>query len=194
MGKVRTILAHLRRSGLLLLQDKRRPSVVTLVVGRPISTSWWAHPEGRRIWEVLHELSEHEDVLPTRLIGRKVTFVHRVLWPALFGAGAAREPWQTAGLPAAARKLLRTLDKGGSLHASGKVAQFLAERLLVLAREVHTESGKHELLLETWQGAANRVGCLDWLAPGEGRRALADAAAAIGVDARNLPWGARRGT
>lgn len=182
------VLRQIEQKGLLLLQDKRWPSVVTIVVGEPIASSWWAHRDARRIWSDLRALSDHADVLATKLIAGKVTFVHRSLWPALFGVGAAREPWQTAGLSPQARRLLRTLDARGSVRATGKEPKLLERRLVARAGEVHTESGAHALLLETWRSVAKRLKCESWLDPAEGRRVLAAAAAAIGVPASRLPW------
>ena len=41
------------------------------------------HPEGKRIFAVLGEVQEHGDILVCRLVGGKLTLVHRRLWPAV---------------------------------------------------------------------------------------------------------------
>ncbi len=84
---------ELKRSGLLLLADRRLPSITTFVVGKPIRGSWWGHHKGREIFQVVSQIADHPDVAVTKLISGKVTFVHRKLWPALLTIGTAREPW-----------------------------------------------------------------------------------------------------
>src|SRR5690242_21492457 len=93
-----TVLAALARHGLLLKQDKRLPSAVTLLAGEPLASSWWSHPQGRLIFRVLTALADHPDVLVTKLLDGKDTFVHRPLWPALLAAAGAGESWQTRDL------------------------------------------------------------------------------------------------
>jgi hypothetical protein len=166
--------------GLLLLQDKKLLNAVSLITGERISGSWWAHPRSHEIFRQLEALEEQGDVLTTKLIAGKVTFVHRKLWPALFAVGRSREPWQTRGLSAAARKLLREVDKQGAIQASGAASKQLQERLLVRAREVHTESGRHETVLERW-GTSR-------LTAARGRHRLERAATAIGAELHDLPW------
>jgi hypothetical protein len=59
------------------------PSLAEAVAGEPIRGSWWGHPAGRRIFAALESLDRWPDVLCFRLVGGKLTFVHRRLWPAL---------------------------------------------------------------------------------------------------------------
>ena len=54
-----------------------------LVVGGPISGSWWAHPRHDEIFRVLNEADESEDVVRLPLVKGKLALVHRRLWPAL---------------------------------------------------------------------------------------------------------------
>jgi hypothetical protein len=58
-------------------------SLAEVVVGAPIQGSWWAHPRGRQIFAVTRAIRDCPDVLVCRLIGGKITYVHRRLWPAL---------------------------------------------------------------------------------------------------------------
>ena len=60
------------------------PSLVDAVAGEPIHGSWWAHPKGQAIFRCTRAVREAADVLVCRLLGGKVTYVHRRLWPALF--------------------------------------------------------------------------------------------------------------
>ncbi|MEO7734177.1 MAG: hypothetical protein ABIY55_24655 [Kofleriaceae bacterium] len=59
------------------------PCVAEAVAGEPIIGSWWAHPKGKAIFSALSELDDSDDVRCFKLIGGKVTFVHRRMWPAL---------------------------------------------------------------------------------------------------------------
>lgn len=78
----------------VLLQSARGPvpNVAELVAGEPIRGSWWGHPAHERIFTALNELADSPDVVRTRLVGGKVTLVHRRLWPALVRVGARFPP------------------------------------------------------------------------------------------------------
>ena len=69
----------------VLLESARGPvpNVAELVAGEPIRGSWWAHGSSHAIFDALNELAGSPDVVRTRLIGGKVTVIHRRLWPAL---------------------------------------------------------------------------------------------------------------
>ncbi len=98
----------------------------------------------------------------TKLISRKVTFVHRQLWAELATIGSARERWQLTGLPAAIKSLLRQVESAGALTTAetvwprkaemklGDAARELERRLLVIGTQFHGASGAHEKRLETW--------------------------------------------
>jgi hypothetical protein len=78
------VLAELRDRG-MLLQSARGPipNVAELVAGEPIKGSWWGHGAGHEIFAVLNELADSDDVVRLRLVGKKITLVHRRVWPAL---------------------------------------------------------------------------------------------------------------
>ena len=59
------------------------PRMSEVIAGEPIRGSWWGHAKGHEIYSVLGFLEESPDVLVCRLIGGKITLVHRRLWPAL---------------------------------------------------------------------------------------------------------------
>ena len=169
--------AALDKYGLLLLQDKILPSAVGIITGEKVSGSWWSHPRANEIFRKLQAL---DDVLTVKLIAGKVTFVHERLQPAVAAVGRAREPWQMRGLKPSARKLLARVDTEGTVRASGPTVKQLQERLLVNAHEEHTESGRHETVLEPWPGGR--------MSPETGRHQLEKAASAIGAELHDLPW------
>lgn len=156
------VRSTLARIGLLLLQHKELPNVVTLITGEHLSTSWWSHKQSQEIFACLESL---DDVaLATRLIGGRVTFVDRKLWPALVAAGTSmRVP-----------KALSKKEK--------------QERLLVVAHEVHTPSGKHELQIEPWKDWAERAGVKPLDSAAKARAVLEEAALELGAPVRLLPW------
>lgn len=68
-----------------MLQSARGPvpNIPELVVGARIHGSWWAHPAHDEIFRVLNEAMIPGQVVRMKLVGGKVTLVHRRLWPAL---------------------------------------------------------------------------------------------------------------
>ena len=152
------VFLQLEKLGLLLLSDSSLPSVSGLVSGEKIRGSWWSHKMGRTIFAVSERLEDHPDVMIVKLVSDKVTFVHRQLWGRIYSIGVAREDWQVRNLSAAAKRLLKTLDAEGTLQTAGDTARELERRLLVHADQIHTESGAHAKVLETWDVWAKRVG------------------------------------
>lgn len=59
------------------------PSLAATVAGEPIRGSYWAHPKAKDIFLCSRAIRESADVLVCRLVGGKVTYIHRRLWPAL---------------------------------------------------------------------------------------------------------------
>ena len=171
-----TLEAALKKYGLLLLQDKKLPSAVGIITGESVSGSWWSHPKANAIFREVEKL----DAVAAKLISGKVTFVHERLLPSLYAVGRARENWQMEGLPPAAKKLLARIDRDGAVRASGPAAKELQLRLLVNAREEHTESGRHETMLEPWPSSK--------LTAEKGRHQLQEAALTIGAELHDLPW------
>lgn len=156
--------------GLLLRADPTLPSVAGLVAGAPIRGSWWSHPLAHPIYDACQALERDPDAILVKLVAGKVTYVHRRLWPALLAIGTAAERWQTRGLPASARSLLRSVEAEGIVRTDalqsraphgaklGAAARELEARLLVYADEVHTESGAHAKQLEAWPHWSARMG------------------------------------
>lgn len=168
------VLSKLKKFGFLLESDPRLPSVATLITGAPMHSSWWSHPLAQTIFHVNGQLDDYEDVIVTKLIAGKVTFVHRKLWPEILAIGMAREGWQTDGLSASAQALLEMIEAAGSLRTDelilpgsttggrklkpGDAARELERQLLVHAAQIHTDSGTHAKFLETWEHWARRIG------------------------------------
>ena len=190
---MRSAIRALEKHGLLLKQDKVLPSVVGLVTGESLEGSWWSHPEARKIFAVLSELDDHEDVLFVKLIAGKDTLVHRRLWPALVAVGSSGEAWQRDGLTLPAKRLLESVQRATSgVEAAGAPAREVALRLLAVSSERHTEAGKHVRVLESWKGWAARRGVAPLSPAREARRALQEAAASLGASPSSLPWARSR--
>jgi len=188
------VLSALRARGLLLQQDRRLPSIVGLLTGEALSTSWWGHPKGRLIFAVLSDLADRPDVLFTKLLGGKITLVHRRLWPALAAVGMSRGAWQLDRLSPAARRTLARVDAGGApVRAIGKVARELESRLLVVARQVHTESGQHAQALQSWPAWSKEAKCRRAASVSAAKRSLERAARRLGAERDALPWGKTSG-
>lgn len=196
--------------GLLLESDPRLPSVCTLITGESLKGSWWSHPLAHAIFGVNEQLVDHRDVLVTKLISGKVTFVHRKLWSEILAIGVAREGWQTKGLSPSAMFLLKLIDKQGSLRTDelawpgdlqskpGEAARELEKRLLIHSEELHTESGAHAKLIETWQQWARRIGFTpQHILPDAAKKVLEEQLGALNkeFDSRaRLPWDSIRKT
>ena len=165
------VFLRLEKFGLLLLFDSALPNVATLVAGEKISGSWWSHKAAHRIFAVSEMLEDHSDMLVMKLVSNKVTFVHRKLWGHVYSIGVAREEWQLKKLSPAAKQLLKALDDQGCLLSNklGKefgpkpadTARELESRLLLHANQIHTESGAHAKVIETWPKWAERAGFRD---------------------------------
>ncbi len=192
----------MRRYGLLLESDAKLPSIVSLVAGKPIAGSWWGHPSGGAIYKETQRLADRSDVVVAKLLSGKVTFVRRTLWPHLLAIGISREPWQMRGLSREARRLLtlaarrtlRTDDPNARAAGSPSVSAAVRElerRLLLRTEQVHTESGTHAKLLESWPRWARRVGVSARIAVGEAKADLSERVGRLneqfGGHAR-LPW------
>ena len=186
------VLAALTAKGLLLTQDKALPSVIGILTGETLRTSWWVHPKAHLIFSVLSELADHPDVLFTKLLYRKDTLVHRSLWPAVLAVGSARDKWQVQGLSVDAKRLLARARRGdGPVRGVGAPVKELERRLLVTTQEIHTASGRHEMVLESWRAWSRRVDCTAIESVPRARKALEDAAVRLGAPLTSLPWPTR---
>jgi hypothetical protein len=77
-------LSFVRQHGIVLESGKGPiPNLAEAVAGTPIRGSWWSHPDGKKIFRATRVVRSNEQVLVCRLVGGKVTYVDRRLWPAL---------------------------------------------------------------------------------------------------------------
>ena len=158
------ILEQIVTYGMLPQTDARLPSVVAIIAGEPVHGSWWGHPRGGEIYNILGEVAEHDDVEEIRLIDGRVTFIHRRLWPALIGVATSGEPWQMRRLSPDGGRMLAAVNGLGECRVDqlpvpeeewsrkpGDVARDLERRLLLHGRQIHTERGMHTKCLATWE-------------------------------------------
>jgi hypothetical protein len=61
-----------------------RPTLAEAVAGERIHGSWWRHKKGRAIFRATRTVRDCDQVLVCRLLGGKISYVHRRLWPAIF--------------------------------------------------------------------------------------------------------------
>jgi hypothetical protein len=81
-------LEFVARHGVVLVAAKGPvPRLTEAIAGVPIKGSWWGHPMGHEIYRILNVVTESPEVLVCRVVGSKVTLVHRRLWPALIRCG-----------------------------------------------------------------------------------------------------------
>src|SRR5262249_46212670 len=179
--------------GLLLKQDKHLPNVVTLITGETLATTWWSHPKGNLIFRVLDELSDHSDVLFTKLLSGKDTLVHRSLWSAFLAVASSGEAWQRRKLSSNALQLLQKVRRSRRpVLSSGPAVKELTSRLLVNSVQVHTESGQHQTALEPWSRWSTRVGVASEGSLMEACSALEIACGTLGAPLNALPWRSRK--
>lgn len=82
-------LSFVKKHGVVLVSAKGPvPTLSEAIAGEPIKGSWWGHPKGKKIFWVLDAVTDSRDVLVCRLVGGKLTLVHKRLWPALIRASA----------------------------------------------------------------------------------------------------------
>jgi hypothetical protein len=163
-NQFKRVLSKLSQFGFLLQSDSSLPSVCSLITGEPLRGSWWSHSLAQVIFQVNERLEDHPDVLITKLVSGKVTFVHRNFWSQIVAIGNAREPWQTKALSVPARKLLSVVDENEYVRTDeipqpksqtrknliGNTARELERKLLIRSAQIHTDSGAHAKILETW--------------------------------------------
>jgi hypothetical protein len=195
MDHLARALRELTSRGLLLLQDPALPNLVSMLLGETIRGSWWGHPAAKLIFQVANELDDLPDVMTTKLVSKKVTFVHRTLFPALVAIGKSKEGWQLEGLGASGKRLLSEVESDGPVQTSGRDAKTLEERLLVYSAQVHTKSGEHALELSSWASyqKRNKLGRLPSLITAKKSLETAAALLSKGTKARaTLPWQSAR--
>lgn len=202
---LRRSLEALKRHGVLLQSDPKLPSISSLVAGDTVRGSWWAHPAGHASHRVVEEMDAHPDVIVSKLVSGKVTYVHRCLWSAFVGAASAHEHWQLEGISRLAQSILDRVTRAGELRTDdipwtggrkaespGEVTRELERKLLIHSEEMHTSSGAHAKRLETWEGWAQRVGFADnVMTPGRAKKKLENVLRGLNSEfgaSGRLPW------
>ena len=160
------VFRELKNWGLLLESDPKLPSVCGIIAGEPMKGSWWSHPMAQTIFQVNERLDDHPDVLIAKLLAGKVTFVHRQFWPSLLAVATSKEQWQMRNLPDTAQKVVKLLKTAGPARSDelsigtvgrkevSESVRILERRLLIHSQQVHTESGAHAKVLESWESWA----------------------------------------
>jgi hypothetical protein len=149
-------ISFIRDQGVVLASARGpAPRLAELVAGGPIRGSWWAHPDSHRIFQVFKAVAESDDILMCRLVGGKISFVHRRLWPALVCVASRFAPGQLA--------MVRQEHTASGRHVNHEIAfpKWVPQEVLAAARDLD----EHEALesLGTWalgavQGGRNRMG------------------------------------
>ena len=77
-------VAFVKANGVVLESGRGPvPNLAEAIAGGPIRGSWWAHPKANTIFLCSRAIRSSADVLVCRLVGGKITYIHRRLWPAL---------------------------------------------------------------------------------------------------------------
>lgn len=103
----RAAIAFVKKHGVVLMAARGPvPSLADRIAGGPFRGSWWAHPRAQAMFRIFGAVCDAREVLTCRLVGGKVTYVHKRLWPAVVrasgdlprrGLGAIREEHTASG-------------------------------------------------------------------------------------------------
>ena len=126
------------------------PSLASIIAGGPVRGSWWGHARSHEIFELSRAVRDSPDVLVCRLVGGKITYVHRRLWPALVRV-AERFP---------RKHLAKVHEKhtASGRHVSEEVAfpGWVSQELATQARQLDEQSALGEL--GDWCKSSTSVG------------------------------------
>ena len=133
-------IAFVREHGVVLASGKGPvPRLAEYIAGAPIAGSWWAHRDARRIFRVFEAMNDLDEILVCRLVGGKISFVHRRLWPALVRAAACFS----------ARQLARTRQEhtAAGHHVSRDIAfpEWVPPDVLVEAQQLDEDAALQAL-------------------------------------------------
>ena len=136
-----SVLQSCRHKGIRVID------IVTSILRAPDNTP---HPLGQP------RAVNNYDVLLTTLVLNKQTFVHARFWRDLLSVAMARDRWQMDGLSKDDRTLLQRVESQGQIRASRTKTE-LPSRLLVHAKNIHTETGAHAKVLQSWRTSAKEM-------------------------------------
>ena len=96
-------VAIVRENGVMLEAARGpAPSFASAAAGEDVPGNWWGHPKRYVIFDAIEAVRDSDEgaaeVLVCRLIGGKVTYVHRRLWPALVRLADRFDPERLAWL------------------------------------------------------------------------------------------------
>jgi hypothetical protein len=123
--------------------DSKLPSIVTLVVGKPVKGSWWGHAKGNLIYNTCGLLDDENDVLCLKLIHGKRTYVHRRYWNLISNLVQSNRTYLEKLLSSESKKILKTVEKNGSLRSdrSGAKTYSLIKPFVPQGRSAEPQEG-----------------------------------------------------
>lgn len=74
------------------------PNFAEAVAGESIRGSWWGHRRGHEIFSLTRAIRDWPEVVVCRVVGGKITYVHRRLWPAVVRLASRFGPDRLAAL------------------------------------------------------------------------------------------------
>jgi hypothetical protein len=147
---IRTVpqaLALLRREQVLSMAR-----LVEAIAGEPVHGSWWGHAKGKLIYNISSSVEDSGEALAIK--APRVTYVHRVLWPAFLRVvsdGTFSVPRVTALDRTAAKLISRMNDEREVQNPERKPREAIERKLLAHTASLHTEGGKHVTVMRPWQ-------------------------------------------
>ncbi|OLS19918.1 MAG: hypothetical protein HeimC2_39440 [Candidatus Heimdallarchaeota archaeon LC_2] len=167
---VEEALAFIRDQKIVTLSmTKTFPSLINEIVDEPIEGSWWGHPKGNEIWIISEGVKDSVDILTTKMLYGKVTFIYKSLWPSLYKI-VTDSNWRErriTKLNTLGRKILNELQikqkiRFDQLNLEGeagknqkkvlmKVRHKLEASLLIHSEQLHTTKGYHITQIKLWE-------------------------------------------
>ena len=134
------VLEFVERHGIVLASAKGPiPNIADAIAGETIRGSWWGHAKGTEIFDALNAVADSDDVLSFRLVERKITFVHRRLWPALVRLA---EEIGTASLTAIKQEHTKT---GAHRNVSTPFPKWAPPKTLSIAKTLSADEARSQL-------------------------------------------------
>ena len=78
---VSKLINFIEKQGVVVESAKGHiPNLADMIAGETIRGSWWGHPKGNLINNLLGKVRESDEILVCRFINGKITFIHKRLW------------------------------------------------------------------------------------------------------------------
>ena len=123
------VYKEFKKEGLLLLSDNSLPSLTAVIAGEPIKGSWWGHPLGNLMYNISNQLEDDPEVLVIKLINKKVCYLDKKHWPALFAVAQGEADWQLKKLSTDSLKLFKKVQTKGQIRADDRSFKKLQQKL-----------------------------------------------------------------